>query len=119
MKSKVKDYIRSESQGSVKKRDEAIFNHSENMGSIMRYSSNSRSNSFDCMVLHGLQANSFGMFNTSFTGSEGGFWSVNGDKLNTSNISLLNEGRHAPTIYANKDCKSLGNMLNYGYSHRF
>ena len=43
----------------------------------------------------------------------------NRDKGDISSISLINENRTLPTIYANRDTKSLGRVLNYGYTHRY
>jgi len=50
--------------------------------------------------------------------SDGGFLFRNNND-ETSTISVLNEMRSIPTIYANKNVTHLGGILQFGYSHKF
>lgn len=55
--------------------------------------------------------------NDSLCMSDGGF--LNRTKNDeTSTISVLNEMRSVPTIYANKNVSGLGSILKFGYAHK-
>lgn len=103
--SKVSEIINEDDKGS-RSRDIAMFNASENIKSVVQYQSMGR----------GLSAD--GRFNNSLCMSDGGFLH-RAENDETSTISVLNEMRSIPTIYANKNVKSLGGILQFGYSHRY
>jgi hypothetical protein len=103
--SKVSGMINEEDLGS-RSRDIALFNASENIKNVVQYKS----------VGRGLSAD--GRFNNSISMSDGGFL-LRADNDETSTISVLNEMRSIPTIYANKNVKSLGGILQFGYSHKY
>lgn len=103
--SKVSNIINEDDKGS-RSRDIAMFNASENIKSVVQYQSMGR----------GLSAD--GRFNNSLCMSDGGFLH-RAENDETSTISVLNEMRSIPTIYANKNVKNLGGILQFGYSHRY
>jgi hypothetical protein len=104
--SKVSGIIKEVDKGS-RTRDIALFSASENIQNVVQTSHS---------LGRGLSAD--GRFNNSLCMSDGGFLYRNHDD-ETSTISVLNEMRSIPTIYANKNLKGLGGILQFGYSHKY
>lgn len=106
VKGKVAGYIREE-ESKERDRDIALFGASENIKSIVHN---------NLSVGRGLSAD--GRLNNSLCMSDGGFlFRTNHD--DTSTISVLNEMRSIPTIYSNKNVSGLGNILQFGYAHKY
>lgn len=106
VKGKLAGYIK-EDDSTSRTRDIALFSASENIKSVIQGShSVGRGGSVD------------GRMNNSLCMSDGGFLLRTNDD-ETSTISVLNEMRSIPTIYANKNVSNLGGILQFGYSHKY
>ena len=99
-------YIQEE-ESQAKTRDVALFAASENMKSIMNTSQS---------MIRGRSVDN--KLNNSLCMSDGGYlFRTNNEDAST--LSVLNEMRSIPTIYANRSVAGLGGMLQFGYSHKY
>lgn len=105
VRGKIAGYIKEDTEEN-RARDIALFRASENVKSVANSHSMLRGHSMDSRL------------NQSLCMSDGGFLYRTKDD-ETSTISVLNEIRSIPTIYANKNVSDLGGVLQFGYSHKY